>query len=95
MPSTRLFSVSDVGRALRKGDVGLATRLGRKVCSNTFKSVTPGALTVRDAASALCKGEFSLALRIGREVSADAAHAGAEYVRKQSRSVLRRLGRTS
>ena len=95
MPSNRLFSVSDVGRALRKGDVGLATRLGRKVCSNTFKSVTPGVLTVRDAASALCKGEVGLALRIGRDLSSSAAKTGADHVRRTSRAVLRRLGRTS
>jgi acetyl-CoA acetyltransferase len=95
MHSSRLFSVSDVARALRKGEFGIAARIGRKVCSNTFKGVAPGTLSVRDAARAVRKGEFGLALRIGHDLTSEAAHTATDYVRQQSRSVLRRLGRTS
>jgi hypothetical protein len=95
MQSSRLFSVTDVARAVRKGEFGLAARIGRRVCSNVITGVAPGHLSVHDAARAVRKGEIGLALRIGHDLCTDAVNTACAHVRQQSRSVLRRFGRTS
>jgi hypothetical protein len=43
----------------------------------------------------LRKGEVGLALRIGRDVSTEAVASSSTHMRRCTRSILRRLGRTS
>jgi hypothetical protein len=95
MQSSRLFSVTDVARAVRKGEFGLAARIGRRVCSNAIKGVTPGTLSVCDVGRAVRKGEIDLALRISHDLCSNALDTATSNLRRQSRSVLRRFGRTS
>ena len=75
MKSSRLFSVTDVTRAVRKGEFGLAARIGRRVCSNAIKGVAPGTLSIRDVALALKRRELGLALRISQNLGSNAVNA--------------------
>jgi hypothetical protein len=93
MQSSRLFSVTDVGRALRKGEFSLAARIGRRVCSDALPGVAPGPLSVRDVGHAVRKGELGLAMRIGHDLWSDTFDTATSRVRRQARTVLRRLRR--
>jgi hypothetical protein len=95
MKSSRLFSVTDVARAVRKGEFGLAARLGRRVCSDAIPGVAPGDFSLSDAARAVRKGELGLAMRISHDLFSGSFDATTSRLRHHARSVLRRWGRTS
>jgi hypothetical protein len=88
-----LFSVTDVARAVRKGEFGLAARIGRRVCSDAIPGVAPGPLSVRDVGHAVRKGELVLAMRIGHDLWSETVDTATSRVRRQARTVLRRLRR--